>query len=756
MANYWFELTRLTGKGCYAILVAVVLFASISIKALAQTPADVRLVVDISGSMKKNDPANLRQPAVDLLVKLLPEESKAGVWTFGQYVNMLVPHKTVDGQWAAQAQASSSDINSVGLYTNIGEALEKAAFSVNNATDDYQTSIILLTDGMVDINKNPDLNQNEWRRIADEVIPRLKNENIKVHTIALSENADTTLLNKLAISTGGKAAIAETADELMKAFLGAFDQAVPSEQLPLADNNSFTVDSSVEEFTALIFKQTKLAPAALIGPDESRYDATIAANDPDIKWHSTIDYELITVKRPLEGEWIVDADIAPDSRITVVSNLNLSVKPIPANVYTSEIVPVSAALQEDGKAITDLNFLRVLDVSTETFYEEERWVDRLSSQLPLDGIYQSELEYFSAAGEYKIVVTVDGKSFQRKSSHTITVRDAFATEIKAKNSDSNEFLLKVTPYLQTLSLKDTSVIARIKNPSGQSSITPLTLAKNDTWNLNYSAKEEGLYEVSFSIDMVDLDGQSSRYEPKTTTFSYPEGKFSEQSAQAEPAAKPSEPEEEKPEEEPKAKGTPWWVYVVIGIGNVIIIILGFIAYKLLSGSKSDDGLEEESDKKPAKKEKPKKKSDKKKPEKAAETAEPAATASSIMAEISDPDEPLAMADIGDDLDALISGSDDEVSSDDSASDADSGSDDDVELESSDEFVAEADESDSDAADGMDISSDEGIGESIEDELPEAPLDDLDALLADATGSDGDPGEFTLDDIDPAADESKSA
>jgi len=53
--------------------------------------ADVRVLIDISGSMKKNDPNNLRRPALRLLVGLLPEDSRAGVWTFGQYVNMQVP-----------------------------------------------------------------------------------------------------------------------------------------------------------------------------------------------------------------------------------------------------------------------------------------------------------------------------------------------------------------------------------------------------------------------------------------------------------------------------------------------------------------------------------------------------------------------------------------------------------------------------------------------------------------------------------------
>ena len=54
--------------------------------------ADIRLLIDISGSMKKNDPSNLRIPAVNLLTELIPNGDKAGVWTFGQWVNNLIKH----------------------------------------------------------------------------------------------------------------------------------------------------------------------------------------------------------------------------------------------------------------------------------------------------------------------------------------------------------------------------------------------------------------------------------------------------------------------------------------------------------------------------------------------------------------------------------------------------------------------------------------------------------------------------------------
>ncbi len=116
----------------------------------AQKLSDIRIIVDISGSMKKNDPKNLRLPAVEMLSKLLPDGSKAGIWTFGEFVNMLVRHREVDANWKLEAIAKSSGISSVGQYTNIGAALEKAADDNNySATDQYQHQVISMTELMV-------------------------------------------------------------------------------------------------------------------------------------------------------------------------------------------------------------------------------------------------------------------------------------------------------------------------------------------------------------------------------------------------------------------------------------------------------------------------------------------------------------------------------------------------------------------------------------------------------------------------------
>ena len=43
---------------------------------------EIRILIDTSGSMKDNDPENLRAAALRLMAKLLPKQSTAGVWMF--------------------------------------------------------------------------------------------------------------------------------------------------------------------------------------------------------------------------------------------------------------------------------------------------------------------------------------------------------------------------------------------------------------------------------------------------------------------------------------------------------------------------------------------------------------------------------------------------------------------------------------------------------------------------------------------------
>ena len=57
---------------------------------------DVRVVLDVSAAMAQVDSHNMLSSAVAMLLKMLPENANAGVWTFAGRVNVLVEHATTD------------------------------------------------------------------------------------------------------------------------------------------------------------------------------------------------------------------------------------------------------------------------------------------------------------------------------------------------------------------------------------------------------------------------------------------------------------------------------------------------------------------------------------------------------------------------------------------------------------------------------------------------------------------------------------
>ena len=578
--------------------------------------ADVRVIIDISGSMKQNDPDNLRRPALDLLIKLIPEGSKAGVWTFGQYVNMLVPLKDVDDAWRSDAAKKVEEVNSVGLFTNIGGALERAAKDGGKPQDGYRTSIILLTDGMVDISREPEDNAKEWRRIVDRVLPSLKDERYKIHTVALSANADTELMNALSLGTDGIVAVADSAEQLTKIFLRMLEQSAPADEVPLTENK-FLVDSSIEEFTALIFRAIPEQQTQLLSPDKKYYQAD--TQDKYLSWYRAADHDLVTIKRPIEGEWLVRADLDPESKITIVTDLKLLVKPMANNLFEGESATLQFLLQDNGKTLNDARFLRLLHINAELLQGDKViWSETMSDQLPPgDGVYRREINQFAGEGDYQLRVQLDGKSFSREISHRFAVRTPFAVELlKPSNS---ERLVRVRANGQNVDRDKTVVVAKVKEPSGRSSIQPLKLSPTDSWELLLSPDQEGDYSVDLRISAVDDQNLSFDHNPATLSFSYPDGadpfvgqqQRKQDPLSPEPAMGAPEPEPEVAPEmkEPDTKAvvsedtaeqaskedTNWLLYGALGLGNLLILVLAYFGYRSVMGGNKEvpDSLEEE-------------------------------------------------------------------------------------------------------------------------------------------------------------------
>lgn len=373
---------------------------------------DVRLLIDISGSMRESDPANLRQPALELMLRLLPDGSRAGVWTFGERVNMPVPHGVVDASWRERASAAVAEIGNHGLLTNIPEALRAATWDAARLHYDYQTSVILLTDGKVEVSNSDAENIVASRRLLEQTAREFREAGITVHTIALSAAADQPFLTQLAQATGGLSEQVDSAEQLSAVFLQALDIAAPTEQVPLF-GGEFLIDDSVSEFTALIFHDPDVDQVGLAGPDGAQYNA--GSNSPEVSWFHHPRFELITVTRPAAGAWLISAPGAI-ARVNVLSQLSLEIDAPPTSMPEGRTPEIGISLTEAGRPVTDTALLGLLNISVQVERADgERWqLQAQGTDSDSAGEVRLPLSMLAAAGRYQIQVQADGGSYQRE------------------------------------------------------------------------------------------------------------------------------------------------------------------------------------------------------------------------------------------------------------------------------------------------------------------------------------------------------
>ncbi|WP_166268409.1 VWA domain-containing protein [Marinobacter caseinilyticus] len=491
--------------------------------------ADIRVIVDISGSMKTNDPANLRQPAVRLIARLLPDGTRSGVWTFGEYVNMLVPFGEVDASWRELALTRSSQINSVALRTNLGKALEVASDDYFTRGDLSNTQFILLTDGKVDVSPSDRTNEIERRRVLGDTLRRLRDKGAKVHTVALSREADLDLLMTLAIETNGSQSIAESADELSRVFISALNAAVPQEQVPI-ESNGFEVDGGVEEFTALIFTgdvataKTPSGVLALKTPGGSQMTAT--HKPENLRWVVEPGYNLITVEKPQPGRWQIEGTLGEGSRVTVVSDLRLVVEKLPARFYQGQAVSVNAAFYEDTLLVSDPDFLSVLNVNLMLTADDGRMGSKQLSaeQPPADGVYRDVIQRLSVPGDYRLELIADGTTFSRKFSRTITLRPPVQVVVDAEGSPSDtRYSVTVRPEHPDLDVEHSEVIMAVAFNNGETVATRLPFSVRDgEWAAVITPDQgNGTYRVGVAFQGRTTGGEALAYAPESFSAKFP-------------------------------------------------------------------------------------------------------------------------------------------------------------------------------------------------------------------------------------------
>ncbi|WP_367154931.1 VWA domain-containing protein [Methylomonas sp. HYX-M1] len=545
---------------------------------------EVQVLIDVSGSMKQNDPNNLRVDAAELLIDLLPDSAKVSLWLFAEDVKLLSHTDALDSDWRKTALKSLKAIHSRGAFTNIERALETATGQGFGGTGNK--NLILLTDGMVDISKDIMVSADSRERILSEGLPRLIQRGIKINTIALSDQADKPLLHSLAYDSGGWNEIAVTADQLQRAFLKMAQKAAPRDTVPLTDNR-FTIDGSIREFSVLVFKQAGANPTRLIDPDRQSIDSE--SKRPNVAWLANPSYDLITVKQPALGSWQIQAAIDPDNQVMILTDLQLVLEGPGNFVSESEAVPLTLSFTEQGQLISRADFLQLISLSVAV---DEQAAAPIPASAGQAGFFSHQIPGLSR-GKHRLHIVADGKTFQRELNRDIEAVAQVVRLEKSVNVDKRQVGLTFQPDIAVLDVAAMSITAHVQKGE-EAAQSQVVTAQNGIWQMQIEHVPTDVpLHIRFDVTAKTLDGNA--ISPTLPAITIDESWFASASpasvATDEKATPPSPETQTEPESVPAppmeaAEATTNWAMVIgiVTFANLLLFGIGYAVYRALNKS----------------------------------------------------------------------------------------------------------------------------------------------------------------------------
>ena len=373
--------------------------------AFAEQKQDLRILIDSSDSVSTATSRLKLADSLEMLVRLLPDSSQAGIWVFGAEVHELVAPQAVNAAWRAQAQLALDSLVATGEFSDVPAAIDAATADLDGEIASGRVGVVLFTDGKIAVSSSPMINANASRSLLSVRASELAEKSIAVHTVALSDDADRSFLQTLAGTTGGLALRGRSDGELIDSLFQLLQAIVPTPRAPLK-GGVFAIDAGVEAFTAVMFHSGKAGRVGLEGPDGNVYRPSSV--EDDTVWFVNDSVALVTVTRPAVGTWRLRAADLDSAQVRLQTELEIGLVRADGPMSTGEPVAISVQLQSsDGSRLSDevLSQLSVsLSVRGPTGAEQIIGVS--TADRGVDENFAIVLPPFESAGRYEIAARV--------------------------------------------------------------------------------------------------------------------------------------------------------------------------------------------------------------------------------------------------------------------------------------------------------------------------------------------------------------
>jgi len=392
---------------------------------------DVVLLMDSSGSMKRTDPKGYRKGAAKLFISLLGEDDRIGVMSFGDTATRLAPLTLNKKQNRKQLFSAVDRITSKEYSTNITDAVQKG-FDELRASLRRERIIIMMSDGKLALGaaEKDTAALEQLKRL----LPKLAQANVKLYTVAFTEESDSVLLENMAKETGGFFRYAREDKDVHGMFASLFEKLKAPDAVPF-EGEAFTIDSEIKEATVLV---TKKPGTALSLMDPSGRKNTASGHPATIEWYQSSVFDMITIQEPAPGKWGVKLSTNEGNKVYVLTNLSLKTSFDRSFVNKGETMIIDAWLEKQGGVVTEQSILESTTFSVEVTGPDAKPIklDLTSTATgtakPASGKYATRFTS-PVVGEYTMTLLSQGKTFKRTRSVSFNaIEPPQATPVKPK------------------------------------------------------------------------------------------------------------------------------------------------------------------------------------------------------------------------------------------------------------------------------------------------------------------------------------
>lgn len=409
---------------------------------------DAVLLMDASASMRLSDPERLRDEGARLFLQFLKKGDRLAIIEFDEAARVLRPLSPYAPRQEKEIKETLESVGNTGLYTDLILGLLEARSQLKeNPREGVSKVIILLSDGKLDPNPERGSLEGLTAGLLYGLLPDLKVDDIVVHTLAFSDEADRDLLRQIAQITDGVNWFTPDADQIHSSFAELFLVVKKPQIVPLT-SKGFRIDGDVQEATFYINNEGE-EQISLRSPNGNliTQDSVIAG----MKWFKGTKYDTITVIDPTVGMWEVVGLAKNEGFATVLTKLKL-LTDWPSSIIAGNSRALRARLYDDERPVALPGMTGVTNYSfkiTPTDRVSEPVVKgeledngKGGDTIADDGVFSANVT-IEQPGEYRLQVVARGPTFERYQSIPFRVKPRLI-------------------HLQTVSVEDTANISVTK------------------------------------------------------------------------------------------------------------------------------------------------------------------------------------------------------------------------------------------------------------------------------------------------------